>query len=437
MKVMWFSMLSAGILVFLRYRRLLDMKALLVLLIINLAGTGLSAKENFLEQRNNVTELKRDSAQDAGEMEMTVKTDDGEIYPVTIHLPYEEYTKEEAGAEIQKVMSTLDKEILGKNTSPEKITRNLNLPAKLQDSPVNISWYSSRPDLLDASGVIHGSDEGGTEVILMADLTLQDVSESYRRNIVIFPSEEEDSKAEQIRLFAENMNEGSRKGTFFLPDRFRGKGIRWYRKGSRNGIILSGFALLAGIMWVLRERDNEKKEQEKRNEQMLRDYPGLLSKMQLYLHAGLSMRKTLERIEQSYRRQNVLEQRKKKINRTWRKAWKNTAKKQDVRYAYEEISLICAKMRSGMTELEAYEEFGRRCSLPCYKGLALLLTQNMKRGGTGLLDQLERESAEAFENRKREAKMEGEKAGIRLLLPMCLMLIVVMAMVMVPAMMQF
>ena len=50
---------------------------------------------------------------------------------------------------------------------------------------------------------------------------------------------------------------------------------------------------------------------------------------------------------------------------------------------------------------------------------------------------LEEEAAEAFEERKADARKLGEEAGTKLLLPMGIMLIVVMIIVIVPAFLSF
>ena len=60
-----------------------------------------------------------------------------------------------------------------------------------------------------------------------------------------------------------------------------------------------------------------------------------------------------------------------------------------------------------------------------YRSLAVLLTQNLKKGSKGLLELLKQESQEAFEERRRQAKTTGEKASTKLLLPMGMMLAVI------------
>ena len=66
-----------------------------------------------------------------------------------------------------------------------------------------------------------------------------------------------------------------------------------------------------------------------------------------------------------------------------------------------------------------------------------LITQNVKKGTTDILKLLEQESQSAFEQHKNLAKKKGEEAGTKLLFPMILMLMTVMAMLMFPAIVSF
>ena len=63
--------------------------------------------------------------------------------------------------------------------------------------------------------------------------------------------------------------------------------------------------------------------------------------------------------------------------------------------------------------------------------------QNLKKGSAGLLAALQEEAQNSFEERKRNAREEGERAGTRLLLPMMMMLAVVMVLILVPACFSF
>ena len=67
--------------------------------------------------------------------------------------------------------------------------------------------------------------------------------------------------------------------------------------------------------------------------------------------------------------------------------------------AYEEMALACTRMGSGMSEGEAYREFGRRCKVQCYLKLSSLLEQNRRAGTKNLRAMLETEMADALEQR--------------------------------------
>ena len=97
----------------------------------------------------------------------------------------------------------------------------------------------------------------------------------------------------------------------------------------------------------------------------------------------------------------------------------------------------CAEMNTGVPERSAYELFARRCDTKEYLKLASLLSQNVKKGTTDILKLLEQESQSAFEQHKNLAKKKGEEAGTKLLFPMILMLMTVMAMLMFPAIVSF
>ena len=102
--------------------------------------------------------------------------------------------------------------------------------------------------------------------------------------------------------------------------------------------------------------------------------------------------------------------------------------------AYEEILYTCRELYSGVSEGLCYEHFGRRTGLQEYIRLSALLAQNLKRGNSTLLERLRSEADKSAEERLQQSKKLGEEAGTKLLVPMILMLAVVMAIIMIPAM---
>lgn len=186
-----------------------------------------------------------------------------------------------------------------------------------------------------------------------------------------------------------------------------------------NSRICSILILAAAVVTlvIVSRRQKAAEREKKRREALKRDYPELISKLLLLMQAGLVTRSAMMRIAADHR-QAV-----------------QSGKKP--RPAFEEVERTCNEMARGISEEEAYQRFGKRCALPVYRTLSVLLVQSIQKGGTGLSQLLEREIVAAMEERKRTARIDGERASIRLLLPMGMMLVVVLALLIVPAFLSF
>ena len=165
------------------------------------------------------------------------------------------------------------------------------------------------------------------------------------------------------------------------------------------------------------KKQEQRKEQERR-EQLLKQYPDMVSKISLLLGAGMTLSSAWERIVLNYQRK--LEQ--------------QHTKPEEV---YEQMLAAYREMQDGVGELKVYERFGERCNTPQYRKFSMLVTQNLRKGAAGLRQSLEKEVADAFALRKNLAKKAGEEAGTKILLPMMLMLCIVMVIILVPAFLTF
>ena len=204
---------------------------------------------------------------------------------------------------------------------------------------------------------------------------------------------------------------------YYLPQTLNGHKLTWDYAADHTGSMLSAVCLIsAAALLIFQEREKENVRR-KQAEQLLQDYPGLVMKFTLMMQAGMSVQGGFQRMAQDYERRIDGERKR--------------------RLAYEEIRRTCLEMDSGVSQVEAYRNFGLRCGQIKYKTFATLLVQNLCQGSQGLLQMLERESLEAWEDRKRKAKVLGEIAATKLLVPMILMLGVVLALLMIPAFLSF
>lgn len=226
----------------------------------------------------------------------------------------------------------------------------------------------------------------------------------------------EESRKKKLQETIEQYNQQKNDPDYYyLPDEWDGSSLQWQKPGDHTGTLLASLALFAAFVVMLKKAREQQEATAKRMEQLLMDYPALIMKFTLLIQAGMTARRAFGKISADYQR--------------------NPARTN--RYAYEAVTSACHEMDSGVAELEAYRRFGERCGQMKYKTFATILIQNLQKGGHRMADLLERESLEAWDERKRKARVLGETAATKLLLPMVMMLAVVMAVIMIPAFLSF
>ena len=402
------------------YRRKKLKKKLFILFLFALAGvSAVLAAELYEGDTREVNSLEKNSRDNGLEaIPLQVETEDGVREEVTITIPEFRYSEKEAQRLLEKKAKELDGKILGENRTLTHIDHNLDLPASFSDSDITIQWSSTKPEYLRWDGtLLSGIPEEGCPALLLATLYLQDQMLDYRRDIVLFPSEEKGAFAGELQEETEKLNQPSSGNRFLLPGEWKGKKLKWFQKNEQAGSGLC-LLLLAGIFYcAASDRNRREHAEKKRKEQLELAYPELVSKIQLMTGAGLSVRNVFRRLTEDCRREQA------------------GGKKGSP--ALEEAARTWQEMENGVLERDAYEHLGERCGLAVYRELALLLEQNRKRGNAKMNELLEHEAQRAFETRKRTARAEGEKVSVRLLLPMGMMLVIVMALILVPAFLSF
>lgn len=363
-----------------------------------------------------------------GEDEKTVTLDvgmDKEQQDVQVKLQERHYTQ---SAEINQVMEKakvyLDKVVIGNNDSYEHVTESLSLVNKIPDLQVSVTWNWDQKDIVNSSGKITISEEAveGVFVTLTATLSYYDTKILYPINIVVFPKEKTDEERLLEKLEEEIHNsqlEDPESEYLKLPEVIEDLKLTYSDNEGKDRYVLNLLGIVAVICIGVSSYSQLEKERKKKNRQMLLDYPDIINKLVLLVGAGMTIKNAWRKMCLEY--ENKLE----------------TSKPSNAkRYIYEEMVATYNEIQNGVTEIEAYDRFGRRVQLVPYMKLSSLLVQNTKKGTSDLLQLLEYEAVQAFEERKEIAKRLGEEAGTKLLGPMVLMLFIVLIIIMVPAFMQ-
>ena len=347
---------------------------------------------------------------------------DGEQLKDDMSLTVEEiqYTEEEIQQQFGEIESVLEKLVLGENETPDHVDRDLNLMTKLEGYPVSIDWETDDYTVMDKEGKINSDflNPDGQLVMLRATIKYLKITDEYEFPVYVYPKlrDPEEALFEAVSMKIDEYDKDSASDeNQLLPENIGDMELTYKQLNVNTGLYMLIFSVLAGII-IYHGRDREiLKKIAAREREMLINYPEIVSKLTLLLGAGMTIRGAFEKVATDYE--------------------KRRDKKRY--FAYEEMLIAVYKMRSGTPEAAAYADFGSRCEVSRYNKLGALLSQNLKKGSSGLLDIMEEEMRQAFEDRKSMARKLGEEAGTKLLLPMGMMLMIVMVIVIVPAFLSF
>lgn len=382
---------------------------------IILVGILLFAINKLVNSRSeSYTRLKRNAPEkDSYEMTFDVGVEGEDTLKVKVKVSEEKYSYEEFIELMPKVCEEIDREILGKNSSLDHISNDLNLVKKLDKYPFNIKWDISDTNVINENGVIweFGNEEDGRIVNLSAAIVYGEYKYIYDFGAVVYKrdiSKEEELRQKIESAISVNDMATSEEEYLELPSDIDGNVIVWNKKENDTSVIFIALAVIAAIgLFIGQDKDIEKK-LTTRNVEMMEDYPEVVSKLAMLIGAGMTVRGAFKKIAMDGPHN---------------------------RYAYEEMRYVVHEMESGNIESVCYKHFCQRVKLQKYVKLISLLEQNSRMGSRGLIQDLRNECKDAFEDKKNNAERKGEEAGTKLLVPMFMQLFIVMVVIMVPAFM--
>ena len=250
-----------------------------VVLLANAAGLTLYILEKRSGDRENTEYLeRREFGQGDYEEKLTVKSEKGN-QDITVQVREKEYGEEEAEEIIEQVKEEMDALIRGENKSLNKVQHPLYLPDRSPDFPVNLSWSTDTPEILDWEGKIgDNAAEGGTVVKLTCDLSLGEAEGRWEKEVTVYPElvshkiklEREIQRA----VDAQNPASGDK---VKLPKEVDGTKVIFRKEQSGNGLLISLFGTLLGLLILPLYRDKQKEKQRKKKTEMQADYPDIVS----------------------------------------------------------------------------------------------------------------------------------------------------------------
>ena len=357
--------------------------------------------------------------------ELHVKTAEGET-DVAIEVAPRRYTASEVEAILSEAAEAAREIMLG-GQKEAHVNGDLVFFDRLPDLPVSVIFQTSDPELIDWEGRL-GEDipMEGEAVTVTADLFFDGEVDINRKtdtdvtvrteeiSLTVFPREE--TKAERLaRLSRVNAEKGQNISSdrLLLPGSIDGQAAEWSGRDSGDGLIFLFLGGVIAVVFLFAKQSSDREAERKRREALSRDYPLVAGKALLLLKAGMSIRGAFEKISADYRR-----------------SLKGGGRRRE---GLELVNSLVTAMANGMPESAALRNLAENAPVREYRTMGLLLLGGIRKGTDEAVRLLAMSEAEAFEERRKAARILGEEAETKMIFPMLLLMGVVFALLLVPA----
>lgn len=345
-------------------------------------------------------------------------TEEETEYPVTLSIEERTYRGLEEKRLLAEAVKEIDETFCKDNESLKQIMSDPFVSESYQDGKVSAEWTFSETGIISPEGEIRWQDLNSSrqEIEAFVSLSCGDSEEFYQFSFWI----EAKAKSKKEKVISEIKKQLAMQETteeaVRLPDSINGQKVKWRQAPSTQVFEILGLGILAAIAAAYMAKEQKEKAVKKRKQRLLFVYPEFVSKLSLFLGAGMTISGALRKMNQMYQRKK-----------------ESTGKEEEV---YEELHRMICEMDNGRGEIRAYQNFSEQCDLQPYRKLVSLLIAGQKAGSRKLMEQLNEEADRVFLERKNTARRLGEEAGTKMLFPMMLMLVIVMGIVIIPAFMS-
>ena len=336
---------------------------------------------------------------------------------ITLDIPAKVYSEEELKKKAEEAEKFIRKNYLGSNKSSDNITKDFNFMSKIPGNAIEVKWHGDSEGYISDNGKLQSEKiEYPKQVEISATLKHNDFKKNLVFQVTIVPKKKNRSEViwDKWKEIQEMLADRTAKQEYLqLPTEVMGHKVYYSENEDRSYIyiILGVILCIVSVPFLMESR--LKSSIEKRNVQLKKSYPELIEKFILLISAGMGIKGAWFRITDEY---------------------VNKGDKENIKlYAYEEMLVTRHHIENGMAELKAYELFGRRIGLLPYMKFSTLITQNLRKGTSDMLKILEYEAVDVMNEKKENAKILGEEASTKLLLPMMIMMVEVFAIILYAA----
>lgn len=305
------------------------------ILIFIVIVTAIVAVIRTVSAQNQVKQLKREEYGGSDREYSLVMEKDGR--DCEVNLTVNPKIPDEAGLNkmFEDTYENILTKIMGGNNSLSEVTENLDFTYNTE-SGITIQYFLDDYSVINGFGEVNNKSlQSPEKVDISVELRYEDKYKTYKIPVVVLPkqiTEEEQINTElSNRINSEDTNSDYVK----LPEEIDGKKVIFYEKKKKILPYFFAMFLIIAFLIYYYKIYNPKITKEKRDKLLIADYPEIVSKLSLLMGAGMSTYNALIKITEDY----------KKTGKT--------------KPAYELLYECLNRISSGITETDAYMEFGK------------------------------------------------------------------------------
>ena len=252
------------------------------------------------------TVLKREEGEEQTIHEMQVKIgESGENREIEIPVSGKKYDTEEIRELFKDAGKELETLILGENQSLDEVRYDLDLIHEIPGTGIQAEWETDNYDVIDIQGKIgrDGLPDSGVRVRLTARLSYGEEQAAHEFYVCVFPpllSEDEQMMKNLMEKVSLSDEKTKTEDYIVLPDSVDGKTVRWKYGTEKRAFAVLVLGMGASCMLVVSSSQRKKEEEKKIIRQMKIDYPQIINKFNLYIRAGMTIRRAWFCIAQDY-----------------------------------------------------------------------------------------------------------------------------------------
>ena len=330
---------------------------------------------------------------------------------IEIELLSRTYSEEEIVNMKENFLDELKLTVLSGNSSFEEIYDDLAFPEALEGYPFTLGYRVRPRGIVDSSGAIINDIDEETPIELEITYSLEDFEEKETIEGFILPQtkSEEEEFTKKLKKYLDNENENNRSNkTLILPTQINGVNIKWSKKKSTKVPAIIVLTVVCAGFVFFKDRILSGENEKKRREKIILEYPDFAVKYALLNEAGLTHRQIVDRLASEFE------------------------KKKDSPI-YEEIYKVSLDVKGGVPLTDALDSMSKNCGVREITFFVGLINRNIKKGGREISAELRKAADESSSEKREKIRRKAETAGTRLLIPMVFLLIIVFALIMIPA----